>query len=148
MKGQEDASGEDMVYPAGLKWTRQRKIVYKVLWGAAEPLSAGQIYRLAEELSGGGEYAMSTVYRILAVFEEMGLVEKSAWLEDGTAVYILNRGGHTHYAVCLACHRRIPLKSCPFAGLSLEQQAGECPDFVVTGHKLEIYGYCGDCRKN
>lgn len=147
MKAQEGAGEEELVFPAGLKWTRQRRNVYRVLQEAEEPLSAAQIYRLTEELSGGGEYAVSTVYRILAVFEEKGFVEKSAWSGDGTAVYGLNRGGHTHYTVCLACRRRIPLRSCPFARLSLEQQAGECTGFVVTGHKLEIYGYCRDCRE-
>ncbi len=139
--------GENIIYPQGIKWTRQRKNVYQVLWSAAEPLSAIQIYNLTEKLSSGEEYAVSTVYRILAVFEEKGLVEKSVWMGDGTAVYELNRGGHTHYAVCLSCRRRIPFLDCPFAHISMEAGGGELADFSVTGHKLELYGYCGDCRK-
>ena len=140
------ADGQEILdYPRGLKWTRQRKSVYKVLWETAEPLTAAQIYKLTERYAEGEEYALSTVYRILAVFEEKGLVEKNAWLEDGTIVYGLNRGGPTHYAVCLECHRRIPLKSCPFAYIHMEK---ETEDFSVTGHKLELYGYCRDCRKS
>ena len=38
---------EELEYPAGLKWTRQRKLVYKILWEAKEPLNAAQIYHLA-----------------------------------------------------------------------------------------------------
>lgn len=132
---------ETIEYPQGLKWTKQRKNVYKVLWETAEPLSAIQIYHLAAKSMAGEEYAVSTIYRILAVFEEKGLVEKSAWMGDGTAVYTLNRGGHTHYAVCLECRRRILLRNCPFTDMQLD--AGE---FAVTGHKLEVYGYCGGCR--
>ena len=30
-------------YPQGIKWTKQRKSVYKVLKDASEPLSAAQI---------------------------------------------------------------------------------------------------------
>ncbi len=140
--------GKEISYPQGLKWTRQRKSVYRVLWETAEPLSAIQIYQritAGGDSGGGAGYAVSTVYRILAAFEEMGLVETSAWMEDGSVVYGLNRGGHTHYAVCLNCHTRIPLRHCPFSHIHLEEGM---EGFAVTGHKLELYGYCRDCREN
>ena len=44
----------------------------------------------------------------------------------------------------LECHKRIPLPSCPFAHVHLEQDTG---DFTVTGHKLELYGYCKKCQE-
>lgn len=134
---------DNLQFPQGLKWTKQRKSVYKVLWEAAEPLNAVQIYNLASQAAEGEEYALSTIYRILAAFEEKGLVEKTTWMGDGTVVYALNRGEHTHYAVCLDCRRRIPLQECPFTHIHLNREAG---DFTVTGHKLELYGYCGDCK--
>lgn len=133
-----------MEYPKGMKWTKQRKAVYKVLWETQEPLNAIKIYNLVEQQAAGEEYAMSTIYRILSAFEEQGLVEKEAAMEDGTIYYSLCRGEHTHYAVCLECHKRIPLQSCPFAHIHLEQ---ETDDFVITNHKLELYGYCKNCRK-
>lgn len=131
-------------YPQSLKWTKQRRSVYRVLWTAAEPLTALQIYHQVEKQNDGGEYAVSTIYRTLAAFEEKGLVEKTACMGDGTVVYELKRDGHTHYAVCLGCHRRIPLQSCPFSQIHLEK---ETEGFTVTGHKLELYGYCRECRK-
>lgn len=134
---------DDIQFPQGMKWTKQRKSVYRVLWESAEPLNAVQIYNLASQAAEGEEYALSTIYRILAAFEEKGLVEKTAWMGDGTVVYALNRGEHTHYAVCLDCRRRIPLQECPFAHIHLEHNA---VDFTVTGHKLELYGYCGECK--
>ena len=137
--------GKEISYPQGLKWTKQRKSVYKVLWAAAQPLSAIQIYRrMPDYEDSGAESAVSTVYRILAAFEEKGLVEKNARMEDGNLVYNLNRGGHIHYAVCLNCHSRIPLQNCPFSHIHLEEGM---EDFAVTGHKLELYGYCRDCRE-
>lgn len=134
---------EDITYPQGIKWTKQRKAVYNVLWEADEPLNAVKIYNLVEERSAGEEYALSTIYRILAAFEEQGFVEKQAAIEDGTILYSLSRGSHTHYAVCLECHRRIPLQSCPFAHIHLEE---DTEDFTITSHKLEIYGYCKECK--
>lgn len=130
-------------YPQGIKWTKQRKSVYKILWSAAEPVSAARIYQLACRDMQGEEYAPSTIYRILSAFEERGLVEKTVWMGDDTAVYALNRGGHTHYAVCLDCHKRIPLQSCPFTHIHVGKETG---DFTITGHKLELYGYCAACQ--
>lgn len=138
-------------YPSGIKWTRQRKTVYDVLKQAQEPMNAVQIFRLAEQRCEE-TYALSTIYRILSAFEERGIVEKNTWPEDGTVVYELERGEHTHYAVCLECHKRIPLHSCPF---SMARLAGththgagqdEMDDFAVVSHKVELYGYCKDCR--
>jgi len=117
----QDVHAEKTEYPEGLKWTKQRKCVYRVLKEAKEPLNAIQIYNLAEKQADGEEYAVSTIYRILAAFEEKGLVEKTSWMGDGTVVYELKREGHTHYAVCLECHKRIPLEKCPFAHLHLEK---------------------------
>lgn len=133
-----------MEFPMGIKWTKQRKAVYKVLRETEEPMTATKIYHMVEKQADGEEYAMSTIYRILTAFEEKGLVEKDADMENGTIYYSLSRGDHTHYAVCLECHRRIPLQRCPFAHIQLEK---ETEDFYITNHKLEIYGYCKDCKR-
>ncbi len=130
-------------YPDGIKWTRQRKCVYDILLQAREPLSAVQIYNRLSQSDEKSMYAVSTVYRILSAFEEKGFVSKTTWMGDGTVFYELNRGGHTHYAVCLECHKRIPLEHCPFSHMHLESEA---ENFTITGHKLELYGYCKDCK--
>ena len=135
---------EDRKYPEGIKWTKQRKSVYEILHEAQEPLSAAQIYSRVDKLEPDSGYAPSTIYRILSTFEEKGLVSKTTWMGDGTVVYELNRGEHTHYAVCIECHKRVPLEKCPFAHLHLEK---ESDDFTLTAHKLELYGYCKDCKK-
>lgn len=139
-----DAGEGKIAYPQGIKWTKQRKDVYEVLLAAKEPLSAVQIYNHIVKTDDTGNYAISTIYRILAAFEEKELVSKTTWMGDGTVVYELNRGSHTHYAVCLDCHKRIQLENCPFAHVHLEK---ETENFTVTGHKLELYGYCKDCIK-
>ena len=132
-------------YPAGIKWTRQRRDVYQVLSEAEEPLSALQIYRQLEETAGQSGYALSTVYRILAAFEEHDMLRKSSWMGEDTLLYELDRGDHTHYALCLDCRRRVPLENCPFKQIH-DHLPGLPGDFVVTGHKLELYGYCKECR--
>ncbi len=141
---------EQKRYPQVMKWTKQRKDVYDVLFDATEPMSAVQIYNHIEKTDTTGNYAVSTIYRILTAFEEKRLVTKGNWMGDGTLVYELNRGSHTHYAVCLNCHKRIPLPGCPFEHMHQhdeeEQHDLEKEGFTVTGHKLELYGYCSNCK--
>lgn len=151
-----------MDYPKGIKWTKQRKCVYDILSEAKEPLSAHQIYHLVLQQVSEDTYALSTVYRILSAFEENGLVTSTTWMGNDTVVYELEKGEHRHFAVCLECHKRIPLQKCPFAletevhdmeehdCSAHEQVEGEAAlkDFVVTGHKIELYGYCNNCRKH
>lgn len=136
-------------YPEGIKWTRQRKDVYDVLESASEPLNAVQIYNHIEKDPTEGNYAISTIYRILTAFEEQGIVSKTNWMGEDSCVYELNRGRHTHYAVCLTCHKRIPLHACPFEHMhvhSHEEEDLEPDGFTITGHKLELYGYCSTCN--
>ena len=145
-----------MEYPKGIKWTRQRKCVYQILSEAKEPLSAHQIYNQALQMVSEDTYALSTIYRILSAGEENGLVGSTTWMGDDTVVYELENGEHRHFAVCLECHKRIPLQNCPFS-LSQEhhdhgndhhhQEDEALKDFTVTGHKIELYGYCSSCRK-
>ncbi len=133
----------EIVYPKNIKWTKQRKAVYRILHETTEPLTATQIFAALqkEEIEN---LALSTVYRILTTFEEQKLVNRSAFMGEETSRYELNRGEHTHYAVCLDCHKRVPLEHCPFGHLNLER---ETEGFTITAHKLELYGYCTKCQK-
>ena len=141
-------------FPGGLKWTKQRKRVYQILKEATEPLSAAQIYARMENWEQE-QYAVSTIYRILATFEENQLVDKTTWMGEGTIVYELKHPGHVHYAVCLECHKRIPLEHCPLHMTSMHLHGSgdsqhtdeETENFTVVSHKIEFYGYCKECQE-
>ena len=122
------------------KRTRQRERVYQVLSEAQGPMSAADIYREIVRRDGECSYAVSTVYRILQAFAEKGMVCRADLPGSDTALYEWNAGGHHHYAICLKCHKRIALKKCPFRNTDLPEQG-----FRVTGHKVEVYGYCSMC---
>lgn len=126
----------------GLKKTKQREDVYYVLINATKPLSAIEIYNIIQE-NNKCNYAISTIYRILATFEEKGLVLKSTLIGDDTSLYEWNKGIHQHYAICLECHKLVPIESCPFEHINVKTK----DNFKITGHKIELYGYCENCEK-
>lgn len=128
----------------GLKKTKQREMVYATLADAQMPLSAQDIYqKLLMEKELGSGFAISTIYRALSAFEEKGLINQSRLPGSDMAVYELKRG-HKHYAMCLGCHKLIALEHCPFEQQIMPHM--ETSDFTITGHKLELYGYCKDCK--
>ena len=129
----------DNKWPEGIKKTKQRERVYGILLEADEPMSAVDIFK---KVPG---YALSTIYRILTAFEENHMVVRLSLPGEDTAVYELNRGEHKHYALCLECREMIPLKTCPFEHVNMETSDN---DFQITGHRVEIYGYCKKCRDN
>lgn len=130
-------------WPENIKRTKQREAVYDILVNTDEPLSAAEIYRRLEQSKPDSNFAISTVYRALSVFEENGLVSKSMLMGDDTAVYAWDHGIHRHYAICLKCHKRVPLQSCPFEHAKMSTGNEE---FQITGHKIELYGYCKQCN--
>ena len=128
-------------FPADIKKTKQREEIFRILVSAQEPMSAADIYHDLLQTMKNVNFAISTVYRALTIFEEKGYVAKSSLSGSDMSYYEWCLGQHRHYAVCLKCHKLIPLKNCPFEHAKID--AAE--DFVITGHKLELYGYCKSC---
>jgi len=124
----------------GLKKTKTREAVISVLEHAEKPLSAMNICSEIEKK--GDTIWLSTVYRILELFIKKGIVNKISVMNNEMAVYELNRFKHKHYAVCMSCHKIIPMDNCPMEKFVPKL---EDDDFHVIGHNLEVYGICKDC---
>ncbi|MBQ3472370.1 MAG: transcriptional repressor [Clostridia bacterium] len=117
---------------AGLKCTAQRRQVIDILNKADAPLTAENIYEKSSDIS------LSTVYRIAEKLVEKGIVTKNTIRDSDKFYYELADNKHRHYAICLGCGDMKYVDICPVHDLKID-------DFTVTGHKLEIYGYCDEC---
>lgn len=129
---------------ASFRQTKPRKIVMEILKQASAPLSTVEI--MAEVEKKGEQIWLSTIYRVLDLFIDKGIAVKSTLPGQDQAVYGLDRHQHTHYAVCVGCHRIIPMDNCPIATAGFSPELQE-ENFRTIGHKIEIYGYCGNCEK-
>jgi Fur family ferric uptake transcriptional regulator len=133
---------KDLFQQQGIKNTKSRNIIYDILVNLKAPISAEEIFMLVK----GTECTinLSTVYRILELFVEKGIILKSIMHDKNKALYEINSMEHKHNIVCLCCKQTFPMKECPFGELekSIEEKMG----FDVRGHKLEIYGYCNYCK--
>ncbi len=129
-----------IVWPEGLKKTKPREVVLSILEQSKEPLTAMEISSKIEKT--GKSVWLSTIYRVLESFEEKAIVQKTTVLDNGMAVYAINRHEHTHYAVCMKCRKMVAIENCPMQAFMPELEG---QGFQVTGHKVEMYGFCKEC---
>lgn len=130
-----------MNWPKGLKKTHPRKCVLQILEKAGKPLTVMEIHKKIEEL--GEKVWLSTIYRILDLFEEYNLVIKNPITNEDVTLYMINKHEHEHFAKCLACNKLFSLENCP-----LEEFKPKIEDenFQVINHRVEFFGYCNSCK--
>src|SRR3972149_3108564 len=137
------ASTLDQLADRGHRLTRPRQAVLQALFEAEDWLRPEQVLSHARKrLSSVG---LVTVYRTLALLEELGIVRR-IHVEPGCHGYALAGLGPGHSLTCRSCHRvgGFPGRE----GLSpLIRQISRHTGFVVEDHLLELSGTCATCRR-
>ena len=131
----------DLLTQKGLKRTKPRIAILNALTKAQLPLTAEEIFFALKNK----DINLSTVYRTLNSFTEVGLVKKEI-NKDKENIFMLVHDEHEdhHVLVCVKCHKVVPLKGCPYheANEEIENETG----FEIEDHNTEIYGVCPDCK--
>jgi len=127
----------DALRAAGKRVTPERRLLLHVI--ASNPhLDANEIYLQAHK--DDPKLNLSTVYRTVKMFAELGLVDASH-LGQGHDHYEIRLKNHYH-CICLGCGKVIEIPALlPFKNVGREY------NFDVIGGKVELFGYCDDCQK-
>lgn len=130
-----------LLQDAGLKQTRQRMELLKLISASKSPMSAEDLYAKLKK----HDYliSLSTVYRTLETLVDKKLVDRIVLDNESHAFYEFRRDLHHHYLVCLGCNKIIKMAHCPIHEEDFKDASES--GFEVVGHKLEIYGYCHEC---
>lgn len=139
---QKNVTYKDILKRKGLKNTKHRNSILNEIEKCDQPISAEQIFlRLKDKYIS---INLSTVYRVLDTLVEKNLVIKSSITGDTKALFEPYRIEHKHHLVCIRCKKMFSVDGCPFE--EYEKMLHEKIGFDVKGHKLEIFGYCKDCK--
>lgn len=133
----------DAIKLCGLRNTKSRAAILDVLAQSAQPISAEQIFFDLKEKNITAN--LSTVYRTLEALVDKNLAKKLSITGDNRTLYELNRMVHRHYLVCLGCKKILAIDSCPLKGY--EKSLAKETNYLISGHKLDVYGYCPKCRE-
>lgn len=136
-------SSGDILDKKNMRKTKGRKAILEVLKDS-EPRTADDIFVLVKAMDE--QISLSTVYRTCEKLAKNGIVLKTNLLEDGKTRYEYQNIDmeHHHHAVCMDCHKIIPIDECPFGEFDKLMESKYA--FDVKSHKLEIYGYCPACK--
>ena len=126
----------------GLKATRQRDAIVDTFFAQSGHLSVDEL--LTKVQVRDGNIGAATVYRTMKILTDAGLASARHFF-DGQTRYeaALDRHHHDHL-ICTGCHAIIEFENERIE--ELQDAVARQHDFVVTRHKLELYGLCRACQ--
>jgi len=129
----------------GIRMTGPRRAILNVIETANKHLDASQILRKAQKSDPSVD--RSTVYRTLGLLKRQGLIDELDLMHlNGEGHYYERKLGRDHiHMACLRCGKITEFVSERFDSLKsqLEQECG----FRILVARLEVGGYCTECRR-
>ncbi|MFZ5799076.1 MAG: Fur family transcriptional regulator, partial [Thermodesulfobacteriota bacterium] len=134
---------ENFLVGHGLRLTNQRQLIAQTFFDEKGHISAEDLYRIVQKRAPA--IGFTTVYRTLKLLTEAGIASgknfgKASALFEATAL-----APHHDHLVCIRCGKIIEFVNEHIE--QLQKSVAERHDFTMTDHNLEIYGICGECRK-
>jgi len=133
--------GNDINRKLNRRSTEQRELIREILQHTDKHLDADEVYQQAREKSPS--ISLSTIYRNLQLFKEMGLVEEHQF--GSRRYYESAPQAEHHHLVCLGCGRVFEFK-CPSTE-RLKSTINEKEGFRVTVAEVRLSGYCPECQE-
>lgn len=141
MTPQNNSNNIDNLKSTGLKATLPRLKILEIFQENKDHhLSAEDIFRIL--MTQKSDIGLATVYRVLAQFEQAGLLRRSNF-EAGKSVYELDEGKHHDHMVCLSCGKveEFVDEKMENSQVEIAKQHG----FHLEEHSVAMYGTCADC---
>ncbi len=128
-----------------MRLTMERRIIVEEVFSQHEHFDADQLVSRLSQRSDSRRVSRSTVYRVLSLLEEAGLLRKVA-RAAGKDLYEHDYGYPQHdHLICHECGSLTEFRNEEISRI-LEEVAGE-HGFRMDGHRLEVYGLCAECRR-
>jgi Fur family transcriptional regulator, ferric uptake regulator len=126
---------------SGNKVTTPRQVVLQVLCELHGHCTSTEILSKVAELDAG--ISRASVFRVLELFSRLAIV-RPTYVNSSTPEYVLlPENGHHAHIVCPGCNKVTEISMCLFEE-QLEQVAAQ-HGIQLTGHILELFGYCETC---
>lgn len=126
---------------ASRRVTAQRALLLELLWQSPEHMDAEELHRKAREQNA--RMSLSTVYRNLQLFKELGLVQEHHFIEEHHHYEAKPEAEHQHL-LCVGCGKVVEF-ACPVSQKMKEDTAKKY-DFDIFDVEVRMVGLCSDCR--
>jgi Fur family transcriptional regulator, ferric uptake regulator len=127
----------------GLKSTRQRSLIIDTFFDTPGHLSVEELWSKVRRHDA--KVSVATVYRTMKLLSDCGLAHARNF-GDGQTRYEAAVGKHHHdHLICTRCGMIIEFENDKIE--QMQDQVAKKHGFVVTSHKMELYGLCRNCQK-
>ena len=123
----------------GYKKTDKRELILNMFSETTKYLTARDLLAVLKPQFPGMSF--DTIYRNLATFVELGILEETELNGERNFRMHCESDHHHHHFICRDCGDVKELSLCPM-DLLVENLSG----YSVEGHKFEIYGKCPSCQ--
>ena len=144
MKEDIQARTREALRKKGLRATRQRLAVASMIASSKSPIGVKEIFEcLVRE---GSKVGIATVYRVIALLEEAGVIERQPMIAGNAAQYHLPYHG-SGQLVCSRCGKVEIIDKVPGFEKMRESVASQS-DFATTEQSLYIIADCRNVECN
>ena len=134
---------KEIIKQKGLKYTKQREIIFETLLNADTHLTAEELYGKVAKDYPNENIGIATVYRALAFLEESALISSISLNKDGKKFESNSKEHHDHL-ICTKCDKIIEFVD---EKIEKKQEAvAKEHGFKLTDHTMYLYGICKDCQ--
>ncbi len=132
----------EFIRSKNLKQSNQRQQIMETFLKTEKHLTAEELYRMVRKKNSSIGYA--TIYRTMKLLSEAGLC-RELLIEDGVTRYehLYNHKHHDHL-ICTECGIFVEIESPEIE--TLQEKIAKKNGFVLTKHRLDLYGLCNNCR--
>ena len=131
---------DEVLKAAGMKATKQRAIIMDII--RSGHLDADGIYHMARQKNV--RLSLSTVYRNLHKFKQLGIVEELHF-DESHHHYEVKPSAEHHHLICLGCGKVIEFRY-PLSRY-IKKNIDEARDFDIAVTEIRVTGYCAECRR-
>jgi len=141
----DDAFARFKAYLRGqrLKSTAQRDAIVESFLEGSGHVSVEELYGRVRVRNPRIGYA--TVYRTMKLLTECGLADERHF-RNGEARYEIAEKRHHDHLICEICGKIVEFQEERIE--ALQEKAACDHGFELRGHKMELYGICGPCRRS
>jgi Fur family ferric uptake transcriptional regulator len=125
-----------------LKSTSQRDDIARVFFASSGHLSVEELYREVRKVNQRVGYA--TVYRTVRLLRECGLAAERHFNDGEARFENVEEKLHHDHLICERCGRIVEFANREIE--NLQEAVARKLGFVISRHKMELYGICADCR--
>ncbi len=133
---------QDYIKQKNLKYSQKRVIILNSLLRSKKHLTAEELYQSSK--AKDASIGIATVYRTLKLLCECGIAQEIKFSQETPRYEPVWGHEHHDHLICILCGKFEEVIDKRIE--KLQEELAQKYGFILTQHKLELYGICNKCR--